>query len=61
MANRNKLTARIEIRAAETLPDALAVAADKHMTTVSGYARQAIINQLRADGIDPLAMHCEAA
>lgn len=48
-----RFPSRIEIRAPESLPQALATAANRGMTTVSEYARQAIINQLRADGIYP--------
>jgi hypothetical protein len=37
----------------ESLPHAVAIAADRGMTTTSEYARRAIVNQLRADGVDP--------
>ena len=54
-----RFPSRIEIRAPESLPHALATAADRGMTTVSEYARQAIITQLRADGIDPMRLASE--
>lgn len=53
--------ARIEIRAPKNFPAALARAADSDLTTVSEYARRAILNQLRADGIDPAALSTKHA
>jgi len=44
---------RLEIRVPESLPYAVAIAADRGLTTTSEYARRAIVNQLRADGVDP--------
>ena len=60
VAEQVRFPSRIEIRAPERLPHALAIAADQGMTTVSEYARQAIIKQLRADGIDPTHLASEA-
>ena len=54
--NEIRFPARMEIRAPESLPGAVALAARRKMTTPSEYSRQAIIDRLRADGIDPLAM-----
>jgi hypothetical protein len=34
------------------LPEVIAAAADKKFTTASEYARQAIIERLKADGLD---------
>lgn len=44
---------RIEIRATANLRQLLDQAAEQELTTPSAYARRAILNQLRADGIDP--------
>ncbi len=44
---------RLEIRVQVSLPHAVAIAADRSMTTVSEYLRRAIVRQLKADGIDP--------
>jgi hypothetical protein len=48
-----RFTAAIRIRAPGALPDALALAADQHMTTTSAYVRLAILERLKTDGIDP--------
>lgn len=57
----SRFPSRIEIRAPGSLPRAVAIAADRGMTTTSEYARRAIINQLRADGIDPAHPETRAA
>ena len=41
----------IRARSPKELREAVEMAADREMTTTSAYARKAIINQLRADGI----------
>jgi hypothetical protein len=46
-----RFPARIEIRAPLALSVALEQAANCELTSTSAYARKAIINQLRADGI----------
>jgi hypothetical protein len=56
-----RFPSRIEIRAPGSLPHALAIAADRGMTTVSEYARRAIVKQLRADGINPTDPLVDAA
>lgn len=40
----------VQFRAPERVPEALAVAADKKLTTVSEYLRQTVIEKLKADG-----------
>ena len=47
----NRYSALIKTRAPEALRVAVEMAADRELTTTSAYARKAIINQLRADGI----------
>jgi hypothetical protein len=42
----------LHIRAPEKLPTAIAAAANRKMTTSSEYVRQAIIERLKADGLD---------
>jgi len=42
----------LRIRTPERLPGAIAAAADRKMTTASEYVRQAIIERLKADGLD---------
>jgi hypothetical protein len=42
----------IQFRAPEKLPDVIAAAASKRLTTSSEYARQAIIERLKTDGLD---------
>jgi hypothetical protein len=52
----NKLTRcdkLIQIRAPEFLTKALDSAADKQLTSRSDYIRAALLDRLRADGIDP--------
>ena len=53
-----KFPALIRARAPQELRDAVERAANRVLTTASAYARKAILNQLRADGIDP---HLEPA
>jgi hypothetical protein len=48
-----KFSALIRTRAPQELRDAVECAANRELTTASAYARKAILNQLRADGIDP--------
>jgi hypothetical protein len=48
-----KFPALIRARAPQQLRDAIEHAANRELTTTSAYARKAILNQLRADGIDP--------
>ena len=48
-----KFPALIRARAPRELRDAVELAATRELTTASAYARKAILNQLRADGIDP--------
>jgi Ribbon-helix-helix protein, copG family len=43
----------IQIRAPEFLTKALDSAADKQLTSRSDYIRAALLDRLRADGIDP--------
>jgi Ribbon-helix-helix protein, copG family len=43
----------IQIRAPEFLTKALDSAADKRLTSRSDYIRTALLDRLRADGIDP--------
>jgi metal-responsive CopG/Arc/MetJ family transcriptional regulator len=43
----------IQIRAPEFLTKALDRAADKRLTSRSDYIRVALLDRLRADGIDP--------
>ena len=45
----------IHIRMPEQLVDALTSAAARRMQSKSEYARQALLDQLRRDGIDPTA------
>jgi hypothetical protein len=42
----------IRIRTPEKLPDAIALVADRKMTTRSDYVRRAVIEKLKADGLD---------
>ena len=42
----------VQFRAPEGLPDVIAAAADKKLTTASEYVRQAIIKELKADGLN---------
>jgi hypothetical protein len=44
---------KLEIRAPECLTDAIDIAAGERLTSRSGYIRSALIDRLRADGIDP--------
>jgi hypothetical protein len=47
----SRYSALIKTRAPEALRLAVEKAAERELTTASAYARKAIINQLRADGI----------
>jgi hypothetical protein len=47
-----RFSAYIRIRTPERLPDAIAVVAGRKMTTSSEYVRRAVIEKLRADGLD---------
>jgi hypothetical protein len=42
----------IQFRAPKKLPDVIAAAARKKFTTTSEYVRQAVIKELKADGLD---------
>jgi hypothetical protein len=42
----------IRIRTPERLPDAIAVVANRKLTTSSEYVRRAVIEKLKADGLD---------
>jgi hypothetical protein len=46
----------LQIRAPETLTDALDAAARKRMVNRSDYIRVALLDRLKADGIDPASM-----
>ena len=43
----------LRLRTPESLTTAIREAADRNMTTASEYVRQAVIQKLRVDGIDP--------
>jgi hypothetical protein len=47
-----RFSAYIRIRTPQVLPDAIAVVADRKMTTSSEYVRRAVIEKLKADGLD---------
>jgi metal-responsive CopG/Arc/MetJ family transcriptional regulator len=49
----NRLDRLLQIRAPEFLTDALDRAADKRLTSRSDYIRVALLDRLKADGIDP--------
>jgi hypothetical protein len=46
----------LAVRCLPTLPGAVEQAAKKASTTPSEYARRAIVDRLRTDGIDPAAL-----
>jgi hypothetical protein len=46
-----RFSSYLRIRAPEKLPAAIAAAAERKLTTSSEYARQAIIERLRKDGL----------
>ena len=50
----NRCDRLIQIRAPEFLTKALDSAADKRLTSRSDYIRIALLDRLRADGIDPV-------
>jgi hypothetical protein len=50
----------IQIRAPEFLTKALDSAADKRLTSRSDYIRAALLDRLRADGIDPAQLFTTA-
>jgi hypothetical protein len=56
---RSRFSSSLFVRCPASLPDALALAADKEMTTVSDYIRTAVLSQLRRDGIDLPIASCE--
>jgi hypothetical protein len=43
----------VQFRATEHLSDAIDAAANKHLQSKSEYIRQSVIENLKADGIDP--------
>jgi hypothetical protein len=43
------------------LDEAIKVAADREMSTISEYVRRVLIDRLRADGIDPTQARSSAA
>jgi len=51
----------IQIRAPEFLTKALDQAADKRLTSRSDYIRIALLDRLRADGVDPAPAASSAA
>jgi hypothetical protein len=51
----------IKARAPSVLREAIKVAAEKELTTPSEWMRQAIIRQLREQGIDPQTITRQAA
>jgi hypothetical protein len=51
----------IKARAPSVLREAIKVAAEKELTTPSEWMRQAIIRQLREQGIDPQTVTQQAA
>ena len=57
----DRYSALIKARAPEALREAIERAADRDMSSVSDYARRAIVKQLRADGIDPAQLETAAA
>lgn len=50
-----RFSSLIRAKVPPTLSGAVEAAAARRMTTVSEYARMALIAQLRADGLDPTA------
>lgn len=50
-----RLTERFELKLPAQLPAAITCAAERKFTTDAEWVRQAIVNQLRADGIDPMS------
>jgi hypothetical protein len=44
----------VQFRAPEKLPEVIAAAAEKKLTTASEYVRQAIIKELKADGFEKI-------
>jgi metal-responsive CopG/Arc/MetJ family transcriptional regulator len=49
----NRFDRLLQIRAPEFLTDALDRAADKRLTSRSDYIRVALLDRLKADGIEP--------
>lgn len=45
----------LQLQAPPALTAAIKLAADREMTTISEYVRRALIDRLRAGGIDPAA------
>jgi hypothetical protein len=52
LTTRGRFPCFVQFRAPVGLPEVIAAAADKKFTTASEYARQAIIERLKADGLD---------
>jgi hypothetical protein len=51
--DRIRFPGTLSLRCPDALLHALGVAADQRLTSPSEYARQALLAQLRRDGIDP--------
>lgn len=51
MSEHNRFSALIKTRATTTLREAVEKAAQRDLTSTSAYARKALANQLRKDGI----------
>ena len=49
----NRFDRLLQIRAPEALADALDAAADRRLTSRSDYIRVALLDRLKADGIEP--------
>jgi hypothetical protein len=52
--NHTRFPRYVQFRVPEKLPTAIAAAAEKRMTTISEYLRQAVIKELKSDGFDEL-------
>jgi hypothetical protein len=50
-----RFSSYLRIRTPEKLPAAIAAAAERKLTTSSEYVRQAVIERLKADGIEELS------
>ena len=51
---RNRFDKLLQIRAPQTLSDAIDVAADRHFQSKSEYIRHSVLDRLKADGVDPI-------
>lgn len=50
---RNRFDKLLQIRAPQTLSDAIDVAADRQFQSKSEYIRHSVLDRLKADGVDP--------